>query len=165
LADLADDGTLSPADGKPALAALLAAQVPDGAIAEDVKTHAIATWALAEAAAAMPKETWIAAARTKAVGYLVQLAEPDGWPKRPDGKLDGEATRWAMLVLSKVQPSAVTAVKMPMGDPSEEYDRLRHAISAGKSGPTTQRPTGHGAFDRLVATVGRGHLLIERARR
>ena len=132
LADLADDGKLSPADGRPALAALLAAQVADGAIAEDVKTHAIATWALAEAAAAMRKEPWIADARTKAVGYLAQLAGPNGWPKRPDGKLDGEATRWAMLVLSRVQPSAVTELKMPMGNPSEEYKRLRDAIFAGK---------------------------------
>ena len=102
LADLADDGRLSPAEGKPALAALLAAQIRDGAIAQDVATHAMATWALAESARALPNDAWVGAASTKAVDHLASLASRDGWPKRPDGKPSADATLWARLVLGTI---------------------------------------------------------------
>jgi Ca-activated chloride channel family protein len=150
LADLADDGKLSPAEGKPALAALLAAQAKIGAIANDIATHAIATWALAAAAKAVPTEPWIAAARTRALDYLVTM--------KTSG--DAEATRWARLVLSRLKPAALAGVPVPQGEGSKDYVRLRDAIAASKSGTKAPRAAGHGPFDRLVATIGRGKLTI-----
>jgi Ca-activated chloride channel family protein len=150
LADLADDGKLSPAEGKPALAALLAAQAKSGAIAQDVGTHAIATWALAAAAKAAPKEPWIAAARTKALDYLVTMKTTG----------DAEATRWVRLVLSRLKPASIAGVALPQGEGSKDYVRLRNAIAAAKSGMKAPRADGHGPFDRLVATIGRGKLAI-----
>jgi Ca-activated chloride channel family protein len=160
LADLADDGKLTAAEGRPALAALLGAQVQTGAIAQDVITHAVATWALAEAAVAMPKDPWALAARTRALDYLTGLAVKDGWPARPGGAIDAEATRWVRLVLGALRPSAIAAVPVPSGQASEEYVRLRDAIAAGRSGAVAAQVKGRAAFDRLVATVGRGHLTI-----
>ena len=149
LADLAEDGKLSPAAGKPALAALLAAQDSRGALADDVATHAIATWALAAAAKALPKEPWVDAAQRKAVAYLISTKTADA-----------EATRWARLVLGRLRPASVVGIAMPAGEPSKEYARLRDAIAAGRSGAKAQRAAGRGPFDRLVATIGLGHLTI-----
>ena len=150
LADLADDGKLSPAEGTPALAALLAAQVKSGAISDNVATHAIATWALSAAAKAAPKEPWIAAARTKALDYLVTVKTTG----------DVEATRWVRLVLGRLRPAAIAGVAVPQGEGSKDYVRLRNAIAAAKSGVKAPRAAGHGPFDRLVANIGRDKLAI-----
>ncbi len=160
LADLADDGRLSPAEGKPALVALLAAQIADGAIADDVTTHAIATWALAEAARAMPKDPWVDAARDKAVDYLVSLATPEGWPKRPGAKPSTEATLWARFVLGLVHSGSTTAVATPLGNASKEFTRLTEAIAAAKKKGKAHHAAGRDAFDRLLATIGRRHLMV-----
>ena len=160
LADLADDGTLSAAEGKPALAALLAAQRATGAIADDVETHAVATWALAEAAIAAPGDASIANARTKSVGYLLGLAQTDGWPARPGGAIDAEATRWARLILGSIRPASVGSISAPKGEPGKRYAQLRAALAAAKSGGVPPAVTGRSPFDRLVSAIGRGHLKV-----
>jgi Ca-activated chloride channel family protein len=160
LADLADDGTLTAAEGVPALTALLAAQRPSGAIAVDVKVQAIATWAIAEAAAAMPRDPWVASARTKAVDFLAGSRSGTGWPERAGGAPDAESTRWARLVLSRLSAAAVAGTFVPGGDASPSYARLRKAIAAGRSATPTAAGSGRSPFDRLIASIGRGHLKI-----
>jgi Ca-activated chloride channel family protein len=162
LADLAIDGKLSKAEGKPALAELLAAQKPSGAIAENVATHAIATWALAEAASAKPGDASIAAARTKAIAYLVALAQPTGWPAWPGDAVDAETTRWARLVLSMIQPEAVGSIPVPAGEPTVSYTRLTASLAAAKSGGKPPKVTGASAFERLVQAIARGNLKTAR---
>jgi hypothetical protein len=158
LADLADDGKLSKAEGKPALAALLAAQQPSGAIAGDVAVHAIATWALAEAAAAKPDDAAMAAAKTKAIAYLVGLAQPTGWPAWPGDAVDAETTRWARLVLSMIAPSAVGSIPVPAGEPTLNYTQLTASLAAARSGGKPPKVSGGSSFERLVRAIGRGHL-------
>jgi hypothetical protein len=160
LADLADDGKLSKAEGKPALAALLAAQRPSGAIASDIAVHALATWALAEAALTAPGDASIASAKTKALDYLVGLALPKGWPAWPGGAIDAETTRWARLVLSKIQPAAVVSIPVPAGEPTVNYAQLTASLAAAKSGGTPPKVAGRSSFERLVRTIGRGHLSL-----
>jgi hypothetical protein len=158
LADLADDGKLSRAEGRPALAALLGAQVNSGAVSRDVIAHALATWALDEAAQALPKDTWVSAARAKAVDYLAGLATPGGWPASAGQSMDPEATRWGRLVMGMIRPSVVASIPMPAGQPSPQYKRLREAIAAAKSGQPPAPAKGRDPFDRLVASIGRGKL-------
>jgi Ca-activated chloride channel family protein len=160
LADLADDGKLSPADGRPALAALLAAQRGSGAIAEDVVVHAAATWALAEAAIGAPDDPWIAKAKTRAVGYLVDLARTDGWPARPGGATDSETTRWARLVMGSIRPASVRSMPMPKGEPTAQYAQLRSALAATRSGAQPPNVAGQAPFERLVRTIGRNNLRV-----
>jgi len=160
LADLADDGVLSPAEGKPALAALLAAQSRSGAISDSVPVHAAATWALAEAARSLPNDAWVRQAQKTAADYLIQLREPTGWPARAHGAVDAEATRWARLVLGWVAPTSVPAVPMPAGEPSRRYTQLRAAIAAAASGAAPPASTGSSAFERLVRSIGRGNLKL-----
>ncbi len=160
LADLADDGKLSPAEGRPALAALLAAQRGSGAIADDVGVHAVATWALAEAAVSAPGEPWVADARKKAVDYLVGLAQPNGFPAHPGGAVDAEATRWARLILGAIQPASVAAIPVPKGEPTKPYAQLRASLAAAKSGGIPPTATGRLPFARLVRAIGRGHLKV-----
>jgi Ca-activated chloride channel family protein len=162
LADLSDDGKLSPAEGRPALAALLAAQRGSGAIAEDVEVHAVATWALAEAASSMPSDPWVAQAKTKAVDYLVELAEPNGWPRRPDGAVDVETTRWARFVLGSIQPMSVSSIAVPTGQPALPYAQMRAALAAARSGGKPPKTAGQSSFDRLLRTIGRGNLRVVR---
>jgi len=161
LADLAYDGKLSPSEGRPALAALLGAQRPSGAIADDVAVHAVATWALAEASAVLPRDTWVATARSKAVDYLSSLALKDGWPARPGGAVGAEATRWARLVMGAIRPSSIASIPKPKDDPSGNFAKLTRSLTAGR-GSATALASGRAPFDRLVATVGRGHLKVVR---
>jgi hypothetical protein len=160
LADLADDGKLSAAEGRPALAALLAAQRGSGAIADDVAVHAVATWALAEAAVVLPDDPWVVAARTKAVDYLAGLAQPGGWPARTGEAIDAEATRWARLVLGAIRAASVASIPVPKGEPSKRYVQLRASLAAAKSGATPPVVTGRLPFERLVRSIGRGHLKV-----
>ena len=146
LADLADDGKLSKAEGKPALAALLAAQQPSGALSYDVAAHAIATWALAEAAINDPKDARVAHAKTKALDYLVALAQPKGWPAWPGDAIDAETTRLARLVAA--------------GEPTVNYTQLIGSLTAARSGGQPPKVTGRSSFERLVRTIGRGHLSL-----
>ena len=160
LADLADDGRLSPAEGRPALAALLAAQRGSGAIADDVTIQAVATWALAEAAIVMPGDPWVAASRTKALVYLAGLAQPSGWPARPGEAVDAEATRWARLVLGAIRPASVASIPVPKGDATKRYMQLRASLAAAKGGGTPPVVTGRLPFERLVRAIGRKHLKV-----
>jgi Ca-activated chloride channel family protein len=162
LADLADDGKLSPAEGRPALAALLAAQLGSGAIAQDLEVHAVATWALAEAASSTPSDPWVAQARTKAVDYLVRLAQPNGWPMRPGGPVDAEATRWARLILRSIRSASVGSIPMPQGEPTVHYAQLRAGLAAARSGGKPLKIAGRSPFERLVRSIGRGHLKVLR---
>jgi Ca-activated chloride channel family protein len=160
LADLADDGKLSAAEGRPALAALLAAQRGSGAIADDVTVHAVATWALAEAANVLPDDAWVVAARTKAVDYLAGLAQPSGWPARPGEAVDAEATRWARLVVGSIRAASVASIPAPKGEPSKRYVQLRASLAAAKSGGPPPVVTGRLPFERLVRSIGRRHLKV-----
>jgi hypothetical protein len=162
LADLADDGKLSPADGRPALAALLAAQRGSGAIAEDVEVHAVAAWALAEAASITPSDPWVTQAKTKAVDYLVKLAQPKGWPRRPGRAVDAETTRWARFVLGSIQPMSVSSIPVPAGQPAGPYAQLRTALAAARSGGKAPKIAGQSSFERLLRTIGRGNLKVVR---
>jgi len=160
LADLADDGKLGKAEGVPALAALLAAQQTSGALAHDVAVHAVATWALAEAAILEPGDARIIPARAKALEYLVASAQKDGWPAFPGAPIDAETTRWARLVLAAIQPALVASMPVPAGEPTAHYTQLRASLAAARSGGKPPKVTGHTSFDRLVRTVGRGNLKV-----
>jgi hypothetical protein len=160
LADLADDGKLSAAEGRPALAALLAAQRSSGVIADDVAVHAVATWALAEAAMVLRDDPWVVAARTKALDYLAGLAQAGGWPARPGETVDAEATRWARLVLGSIRAASVTSIPVPKGEPSKRYVQLRSSLASAKSGGTPPVVTGQLPFERLVRSIGRKHLRV-----
>jgi hypothetical protein len=160
LADLADDGKLSPAEGTPALAALLAAQRRSGAIADDIAVHAIATWALAEAATAEPANKWLVPARDKALDYLVGCAKPEGWPARDGGVIDADATRWARLIVGALRPEAVSSMPAPAGVPAKAFAQLQASLLAAKSGVPQPIATSRSPFDRLLMTIGRGHLKV-----
>jgi len=160
LADLAEDGRLSPSEGRPALAALLAAQTPEGAVAHDVRVQAISTWALAEAAAALPEDPWVEAASGKAIAYLAGLAGKDGWPARPGGEMHAESTWWARLVTLWILKEKSPTIPVPAGEASVEYTRLRKALAAANSGDSIGKPPGRQPFDRLLVAVGRGHLKL-----
>lgn len=162
LADLADDGKLSQAEGLPALAALLAAQRESGAVATDVTVHAIATWALVEASRHARGDAWVMQASIKAVDYLANLAYPEGWPPRPGRDAGAEPTRWAKLVLGMIQPDSVGKTPGPKGEPSVEYVQLRAALAAARSGAKPPDATGRSPFDRLLRALGRGHLKVVR---
>ena len=99
LADIADDGKLSAAEGKPALAAILAAQRKTGALSEQIVAHAVATWALGEAAAITPGNKALLDARDKATRYLIETAQPAGWPSGIAGRTakSGEWTKSCLL--------------------------------------------------------------------
>ena len=155
LADLADDGAISPAEGKPALAALLAAQHADGGVAPDLGVHAIATWALAEAALELPGEPMVKEARARALAFLVSVA-------KSSGALDPESARWARLVLRSLDPVAASSIPAPAGTASATNERLRSALAGSRSGVAVTKPTGHGAFDRLVSTIRRKNLKVVR---
>jgi len=142
LADLADDGHLTASEGRPALAALLAAQQPSGAVAADVPVHVLATWALAEAAAALPGDPWVAKARAKAIEYLAGLAKA--------GTLPGRETPFALLVLDSFD-SAGRHVPASQAD----LRKALEAVSADGKPPAKRSPA-----DRLLASIGRGHLRI-----
>jgi len=154
LADLADDGRLSPSDGNPALAALLAAQRKSGAISADPGTQAIATWAVAEAAASDPKDKWIANARAKALEVLIGVA---------DDKLDRDDQQWVCFVLSRLSPKNVLTLHPPSGPPTSQVERLENSIFAARNGARVPAIAGRTPFDRLVSTVGRGKLKVVKA--
>jgi Ca-activated chloride channel family protein len=160
LADLAYDGKLSASEGRPALAALLAAQRPSGVISGDVATQAVAAWALAEAAAALPNDRWVTKAKTKAIDYLASIKLVNGWPAQKGGVYDPEATRWASLILRAFRPSAVGLLAVPSGTPSKAYAQLRDAIAMAKSGATPTSKPGHSAFERLLASLPKRRLHV-----
>lgn len=162
LADLAEDGKLSPAEGRPSLAALLGAERPSGAISSDTATQAVATWALAEAAAAT-HDPWVVKASAKALDYLVGLKGADGWPARPDGAANADATRWARLVVGAKRPEAVATAAVPAGPAAAAYRTLRRAIAAARTGAKPPAPSGRTPFDRLIAAIRRGHLKVVRS--
>jgi Ca-activated chloride channel family protein len=160
LADLAYDGKLSTSEGRPALAALLAAQRRNGAIASDVATHAVGAWALAEAAFALPNDPWVAKAKTKAIDYLVEIRLAEGWPVRRGGAYDPEATRWASFVLRAFRPAAVETLAVLTGTPSKAYAELRDAIKQAKSGAAPTRKPGLSPFDRMLASIPKRRLHV-----
>lgn len=153
LADLAEDGVLSPAEGRPALAGLLAAQTRDGVVAEEPFVHAVATWALLESAAALAKDPWVTQASALARSHLERLAAEDG-------RLDEETSRWAALVLGRAGTSQVPEAVIPPDDASEMFRRVLAAIDAAHTGSVPEGCGGRSPFDRLVNAIPRGHLKI-----
>jgi hypothetical protein len=160
LADVAEDGRLSAAEGIPAVAALLAGQTVDGAISYELRIHALATWALAEAAAAMPEDPWIREATELAERYLFENATQEGWPRTPGGEMDAEATRWCLLVAGWIRPDRTPEVVSPPTDPSGAYGRLQVALAAARTGTAVEPPSGRRPFDRLVRAVPAGRLRV-----
>jgi len=122
LADLAEDGKLSPSDGQPALEALLAWRMPSGALSEDPATHAIATWALSEAAVALPKDTRVAKARDAATARLAKLSAGEDWVRlvRTAPVASGAAG-----LLAKLRPAEAKGRHTPL-------DRLIASIGRGR---------------------------------
>jgi hypothetical protein len=118
--------------------------------------HAIATWALAEAALEMPGEPMVKEARSRALSFLVAVA-------KNGGALDAESARWARLVLGALDPAAASSIPAPVGPASPVYERLRSALAGSRSGVAVTKQTGHGAFDRLVSTIRRKNLRVVRA--
>ncbi len=153
LADLAEDGVLSPAEGRPALAGLMAAQTAEGAIADEPLTHAIATWALLESAAALDGDPWVARAAELARAHLEKLAGEDG-------RLDEETSRWAALVLGRAGTSQVPEAVIPPDDASETFRLVLAALTAARTESVPPGSGGRSAFDRLVHAIPRGHLRI-----
>lgn len=145
LADVAEDGAISPSGGKPSLAALLAAQRRGGAISDDVVVHALATWALAEAAVRCKDEPWVARASKEAAVHLERVAK----------QADDEGRRWARLALSVAAPGSITPTVSAKGG-SESWNRLVAALQAARS--TGAGLSGGEPFDRLCANARRGHL-------
>jgi Ca-activated chloride channel family protein len=160
LADLAEDGRLSSAEGRPALAALLAAQTPEGAIAHDVKVHAVATWAIAEASVRMRDDPWVNEARKKATTYLRGLAVDGGWPAEPGGEADADASRWALMVLEWLLGDEAPRITVTDGEVSAEYASLRKALASARAGEIAGGCLRPAPFDRLIAAIGRGHLRL-----
>lgn len=150
LADLAEDGALSPSAGKPALAALLAAQRKGGAISDDLRVHALATWALAEAAVRCKDEPWVARASKEAASHLATIAKG----------ADDEGKRWARLALAVAAP-ATPRPDAPASAGSAEWKRLAAALQAVPS--PASRIAGGEPFDRLCANARRGHLMAAAA--
>jgi Ca-activated chloride channel family protein len=127
LADLADDGVLSSAEGRPGLAAILGTQDQDGLVASDPAAHVVAAWALAEAAAALPDDPWIAAAAEKALSRLDRSRAASALRRLADVSLDADgAARVRNDLLDSILRSDV-------GDVAEgaEVRRLRDAIGSG----------------------------------
>ena len=154
LADLADDGKISPAEGKPALAALLASQRTDGSMARNLGVHAVATWALAEAALALPSEPLVAKARAQALRFLVAAAKA--------GVSDAESALWARLVLRGLDPAAASSIVPPGTIASEAYESLRSALVASRTGRAEKPRPARTPFDRLLAAIGRRNLKVVR---
>jgi Ca-activated chloride channel family protein len=150
LADLAEDGRLSPSGGRPSLAALLAAQRKGGAISGDVAVHALATWALAEAAVHVKNEPWLLRAAKEAAAHLERVAKES----------DDEGKRWSRLALSVALPGSPRPTVSTKGI-SEEWKRLSAALQAAPA--PGARLVGGEPFDRLCANARRGHLLATAA--
>jgi hypothetical protein len=155
LADLAEDGRLSPAEGIPALAALLAAQSPSGAVARDLRLQAVATWALAEAAAALPDESWVREADARATDYLIHHAD-----RVATKEIHSETGQWLSLVLSMVRPEQFPEVAPAPGETSRSLRRLADALAAARTGAAGERRAGDHPFDRLVGSIPLGHLRV-----
>lgn len=126
LADLADDGRLSQAEGLPALAGLLAAQGADGAYSAELRTHALATAAVKAAAKAEPRLKWVREATALAEGYLRDLEAPQG-----------EAAAIAAAGGSEQVLREVLAAMR--GAASEDAARLIDRIARGASNGGTRR--------------------------
>jgi Ca-activated chloride channel family protein len=150
LADLADDGRLSPSGGRPSLAALLAAQRKGGAISDDVTVHALATWALAEAAVRGKDEPWLLRAAKDAAAHLERVAKD----------ADDEGKRWSRLALSVAAPGAVRPAASDVAI-SAEWKQLATALQAAPA--PGARLSGGEPFARLCANARRGHLLATAA--
>jgi hypothetical protein len=143
-------------------------QQPSGEIGRIVVDHALAAWALAEAAMAAPKDASLAAARTKAIAYLVGLKRSEGWPFAAGGAIDAESTRWARLVLSLIQPEAVRSMPVPAGEPMDNYKRLTAILDAVRFGAKSPAVEVVGevesSFDRFLRAIGRGKLKTVKTR-
>ena len=158
LADLAEDGRLGPSEGKPSLAALLGAQVPSGAIAEDPNVQAFVAWALAEGAAALPHDPWVRQAAERAAADLARRATSAGGSTAC--RLDAEDARWVRLILGWLRPGKPLTPGAPTGDPSAPYVDLCRAAS-GEAVPA--RGAGRRtSWDRLLRAIPLGHLTYVR---
>jgi Ca-activated chloride channel family protein len=159
LSDLAEDGRLSPAQGRPALAALLGAQLPSGALAEDSVVQAFAAWALAEAAQALPRDPWVREAADRAAADLVSQGESKSVaPAAGPGADAADSARWVRLVLGWLRPAKALRLTVPPGAPSAPYLELTRAI-AGTPAPAAR---GVDPWSRLLRSVQLGNLKFVR---
>jgi len=100
LADLALDRRLSRAEGVPAVVGLLATQDARSRLGTSLVEHALATWALAEAASAYPEVPWLARATEAAAAELRAAAyEGDEWPAVRGAAVDSLTSALARLAL------------------------------------------------------------------
>ncbi len=155
LSDLAEDGRLSPAQGRPALAALLGAQLPSGALAEDSAVQAFAAWALAEAAQALPSDPWVREASERAAADLVSRSEPKGAAPAAGAEAGAaDSARWVRLVLGWLRPAKALRLTVPPGVPSAPYLELTRAVA----GTPAAGARGVDAWSRLLRSVPLGNL-------
>ncbi len=124
LADLADDGRLSRAEGLPALAALLAIQHADGRFCVQPRTNALATWALAECAALEPGLPWVREALSLAVSaWEAAATSADAGEAPAVGDPGGSTEPWARLALA-----AMSACRVQTPDSAEAHSGRRHSM-------------------------------------
>ncbi len=139
LADLAEDGQLSPSEGLPAVAGLLGAQHSGGALSYDLALHALATWALVEAAELLPDEPWVREAANQAMVYL------KGATLSPSRVVE---LKWRGMIVDMA------------GIAENRYDRNRlvGAIQTDWSTLARNTPMAGQVLRRLVGAWDRGHL-------
>jgi Ca-activated chloride channel family protein len=149
LADVAEDGELSPADGIPALAALMAAQSRTGSLSHDVRWHALASWALVEASAALPDDPWLRASTDRAVRFLADLLSSRSAGESLASSLDEPTARWCVQFLFWLSDE-----QLPGRTTVEDYLSMLEAEEAGLSDPALR------ALDRLVEALPNGNLAL-----
>lgn len=161
LADLAEDGSLSRAEGRPALAGLLGALTAEGVLSRDIEIQALGTWALAEAAIALPEDPWVGEAASRAASMLGHMALETGWPERwGERAREAEATRWAGLALRAAGEDLPAGLEIPRGAGSADWAGLRRALAAARSGDPAVAVEGSDPFARLLRALPRGHLSV-----
>ncbi len=139
LADLSTDRRLSRAEGVPALVGLLGAQDPQGRIGRSLTEHALATWALVEAARSYPDLPWLQQATQAAVAELRAAGYGHGeWPAVRGARADRFTSELAKLVLAVAgvrsdgsAPANPQQVSTSLSDLKGTQARLGERIVAG----------------------------------
>lgn len=174
LADLAIDGRLNAAAGRPALASLLALQFPSGAFSADIRIHALGTWALIEAASSLTElreKEWSAQAARRALAHLAKVRlDSKSWPLVALGESSAVATGYARLAQRAGYNTGLWSAQQvpPRPEPTagreadaQFLDQLLSALKKTAAG----RGKAGGLLDgagSLLAAAGRGHLAAAR---
>ena len=128
-----------------AAAAVLAAQSPTGALSHEVRWHALATWALAEASLSRPDDDWLRVGADRAVQFLVDTLSANAGGELLARTLDTPTKQWCLQLLdvlsrpSSVGPSSLVhhlnglgiEEGQPPGRIGETLDRLVRALPRG----------------------------------